>query len=255
MPLRRLTARLALSAASLATVALVAAGGPAGAAEGAAAVLGGSVAVFGISIAGLPAGELTLSHRREGFRYEAASSIRATGLVGAVARLRFEGAVAGVVGPDGRLAPERYTAFSRSTRSERDTEIRFEDGNPVHVSVVPPRSSAPDVAAQAGTLDPVSAAVTLLGDAASGEVCSERVMLFDGSRRSELAVGRAEQQDGALVCNGAYTRIEGEAHSTAAGDGSWPFRLVYLPDGNGGVRLQRIEAPTRFGRAVMERRG
>jgi hypothetical protein len=215
---------------------------------------GEAVARFAISVAGIPAGELTLSHNVAGDQYHAGSAIRATGFVGAVARLRFDGEVSGRRRADGSLEPERYTAFSRSTRSERDTEIVFENGNPVAVSVVPPRDSDPDIAAQAGTLDPVTAAVALLSDDTPERVCNERVQLFDGSRRSELAVGRPEAGSEGFVCQGRYTRLAGEAHSVSDVS-EWPFRLVFRPNGDGLMKLHRIEAPTRFGLAVMERKG
>jgi Protein of unknown function (DUF3108) len=214
----------------------------------------GKTARFAISVAGIPAGELTLSHRLDGERYEAGSEIRATGLLAAVARIKFDGSVTGRVAADGRLEPERYAAFSRSTRSERDTEIVFEHGNPVSVSVVPPRQRQVDVAAQAGTLDPVTAAFAVLRDDTPDRVCNDLVQLFDGSRRSELRVGGPEAAEDGLVCNGTYTRIEGESHSMSD-QKDWGFRLVFLPNGDGSMKLHRIEAPTRFGLAVMERRG
>lgn len=237
----------------LAGLALVIAGlptAPGGANPGGAA----ETAQFSISVAGIPAGELTLSARMGDGRYTAASRIRATGLVGAVARLRFDGEATGRVQGNGRLTPERYTARSRSTRAERETEIVFENGHPARVSVVPPRGSAPDIAAQRGTLDPVSAAAALLSDNSPERVCNARVALFDGSRRSELVIGRAENRDGALVCNGLYRRVEGEAHAVSD-QTDWPFRLVFRVNGAGLAELRRIETQTRFGMAVMERRG
>ena len=241
MPIRRLNACLGLLSL-LAGPALAAAESDEGTAR------------FAISVAGIPAGELTLTHSLSGERYRAGGEMRATGLIGAISRIRFDGDVTGRVASDGRLEPEHYTAFSRSTRSERDTEIVFEGGDPVFVSVVPPRSTTPDIAAQKGTLDPVSAAIALLRDGSPDEVCNDRVELFDGSRRSELRVGRPEEREGATVCQGSYTRLEGEAHSMSdAGD--WRFQLVFLPNGDGLLSLHRIELPTRFGLAVMERRG
>ena len=83
---------------------------------------------------------------------------------------------------------------SRRTRSrpraDRDTDIDWEDGTPVSVSVEPPRESAPDPAAQAGTLDPVSAGFAVLRDRAGRELCDTTVEVFDGSRRSRLAARR-----------------------------------------------------------------
>lgn len=231
---RALSASLVLAAALLA-------GGP---------VLA-EAARFAISIAGLPAGELTLSGGRNGATYEAGSTIRATGLLGALSRIRYEGVTTGQVARDGSLVPVRHKAQARSARSERTTEILFENGDPARVTVEPPRSRTIDPAEQAGSLDPVSAAFALLLEPDPETLCNSRVHLFDGSRRSRLEVGRAEKQNGALVCNGLYVRLSGDAH--AVDQSEWGFRLFFQAKGEG-VELQRIEAQTRFGLAVASRR-
>jgi Protein of unknown function (DUF3108) len=206
---------------------------------------------FDITIAGLPAGELTLSGAREASRYQAGSSIRATGLIGALSRLRYEGISIGHVAEDGTLVPVRHRAQSRSARSERTTEILFENGDPARVTVEPPRRRKVDLAGQAGTVDPVSAAFALLHDPSAQALCNSRIDLFDGSRRALLEVGRAEPRDGALVCNGRYVRLSGE--DLTVSDGEWGFQLFFRPNG-AEAELQRIEAQTRYGLAVARRR-
>jgi hypothetical protein len=239
MPFRRLAAGLGLALAV---------------ASGASAPLAAEPAHFDISVAGIRAGEITLSASRSGDVYHAGGRLRSTGLIGAVARLRFDGEATGRIDAAGRLVPDRYTASSRSTRSERETEIVFDNGAPVAVRVEPPRDREVDPAEQGGTIDPLSAAYALLLDTSEGAVCNRRVDLFDGSRRSQIAIGSAEDQDGAKVCNGLYTRVEGDSHSVSD-QREWPFRLVFKANGSGTLELDRIETPTRFGLAVVSRRG
>lgn len=207
---------------------------------------------FDITIAGLPAGELTLSGNRGDATYEAGSTIRATGLLGALSRLRYEGSTTGRIAPDGSLVPVRHAAQSRSTRREKATEILFENGDPAQVTINPPRRRSLDPAAQAGTIDPISAAFALLHDPSAEALCNSRIDLFDGSRRARLEVGRAEAQRGALVCNGRYIRLDGD--DLAVVDSEYGFRLFFRTEGDE-VELQRIEAPTRYGLAVVDRRG
>jgi hypothetical protein len=234
MPIRRILAGFGLIAA-------LAAGAPAAA----------QTALFDVSIAGIRAGELSLSAERNGATYEAGGRARATGLLGAVSRLRFDGTARGRVARDGSLVPENYAARSRSPRSERDTVIHFDDGRPVRVSVQPPRANQV-TPTSASAVDPVSAAYALLLDTRADSICNARMEIFDGSRRSQVLVGRAQPRDGALVCNGQYSRIEGDDHSVWQPD--WTFRLIYRHTGDGGVALERIETPTRFGTAVLTRR-
>ncbi len=122
------------------------------------------------------------------------------------------------------------------------------------VSVVPPRSSAPDPETQRGTLDPVSAGFRLLRDAPADEICDTTVDIFDGSRRSRLKLAPPAEKNGDLICAGTYARIEGEAHS-ASKQREFPFQMTFRTDDAGIARLQRIETRTQFGKAVVERRG
>ncbi len=208
--------------------------------------------VFGVTLAGLPAGEIVLSGSREGGRYEAGSRIRATGLLGALSRLRYDGATVGRIAGDGSLEPVRHLAEARSLSSERRTEILFESGDPARVTMEPPRSRQLDPADQDGTIDPVSAVFVLLLDPPADSLCNRRVEIFDGARRARLELGQAEPREGALVCNGRYVRLSGEEHAVEQSD--YGFQLFFYGDGAGGVTLGRIEAPTRYGLAVATRR-
>jgi hypothetical protein len=206
---------------------------------------------YDVTIAGLPAGELTLSGARDRTRYQAGVSLRATGLVGALSRIRYQGWSTGEVAADGTIVPVRHVAESRSARNERVTEIVFENGDPARITVEPPRSRPADPAAQAGTVDPVSAAFALLHDPSGEALCNSRINLFDGNRRSLLEVGRAQERDGGLVCNGRYARLSGDENPVT--DEETGIRLFFHP-GGGEVELQRIEVETRFGLAVARRR-
>ena len=210
-------------------------------------------AQFSFTIAGIKVGTLSLDTSQSGGDYTAKSRLDTAGVVGIFADFFFDGQASGRVDDDGRVVPVRFTATSKSPRALRHTEIDWQDGTPVSVSVEPPRSTAPEPAAQTGTLDPVSAGFRLLRDGPVDTICSVTVDVFDGSRRSRLRVGPPTAEDEGLVCEGAYARIEGEAHSIAE-QREFPFRLVYSRDG-GTARLERIEAPTNFGRAVIARQG
>jgi len=76
--------------------------------------------------------------------------------------------------------------------------------------------------------------------------------VFDGSRRSRLKLGKPVPEGAGLACAGTFARIEGEAHSMADLQ-EFPFRLVFESAGDGRYRLDRIEAPTNFGQAVIAR--
>ena len=99
----------------------------------------------------------------------------------------------------------------------------------------------------------MSAGFRLFRTAPAEAVCDATVDVFDGSRRSRLSLARPTRDGEALVCAGTFARIEGEAHSMADLR-EFPFKLVFVPNGGGLYRLERIEAPTNFGQAVLARR-
>jgi hypothetical protein len=208
---------------------------------------------FDFYVAGIRVGALTLATEQSGGRYSAAGRIDTAGVAGLL-NFFFDGQAAGSLGRDGTVVPVRYAANSKSLRAARRTEIDWQNGVPVRVSVEPPRSTAPDPAAQGGTLDPVSASFRLLRDAPADAICDTTLDVFDGSRRSRLRLTPPRQAEGGLVCDGTYARLQGEGH-TLSSRREFPFRIVFRRNGEGTAQLQRIEAPTSFGNAVIERRG
>ena len=211
-------------------------------------------AAYDFYISGIKAGELRLSSELTGDRYTAATNMAAAGVVGVFADFYFRGTSSGRLDGNGGVVPQQFVARSKSNRAERETRIDWRDGTPVEVSVEPPRESSPDPAAQSGTLDPVSALYLLMRDAPRDTICDKVVEVFDGSRRSRLTLAAPRSQGNELVCDGRFARIEGEAHSMSSPDREYPFSLVYRDVGDGNAEMHRIESPTRFGKAVVERR-
>ncbi|MEM8570844.1 MAG: DUF3108 domain-containing protein [Pseudomonadota bacterium] len=210
---------------------------------------------FEFRIAGIKAGEMRLVGMDNGDAYKAEAFGRSAGLVGVFAQFSFDGAAEGKIAADGRVVPVVFEASSTSPRDDRETRIDWEAGTPVYVSVNPPRSSAPEPSAQTGTVDPVTASFVLLRDAPTDEICRKAVDIFDGSRRSRMILGTPQEDAGRLICNGSFERLEGEANSFSA-EASYGFRVVFLedPQEEGMARLDRIEAPTDFGRAALVRK-
>jgi hypothetical protein len=220
----------------------------------AAAAAASDTATFDLAVSGVHVGTVTLRAEEADGRYAAASKITPSALVGAMTGYAFDGRSSGVIDAEGRVSPVRFAANSSSPRAKRRTEIEWDGATPTRVSVEPPRRHAPDPARVVGALDPVSAGFALLRDAAPDEICDTSLDVFDGSRRSRLSLAEPVPADGGFTCAGVYARLEGEAHTMSAG-GSYPFTLVFVPNGDGLMRLERVETRTRFGPAVIRRRG
>ena len=207
---------------------------------------------FDFSIRGIRVGSMRMEAVQDGNRYTARSRIDTAGIVGIFTDFFFDGTAKGTVASGGTLVPARFDATSKSPRAVRTTAIDWKGGVPVTVSVDPPRTTAPDPAKQGGTLDPVSAGFRLLRTVPVAEVCDTTVRVFDGSRLSQLQLAKPVASGDTLTCEGAFARVEGEAHSMTDMR-TFPFQLVFGRDGGNAV-LQRIEAPTNYGKAVLTRR-
>jgi hypothetical protein len=211
-------------------------------------------ASFDFTVAGFRIGTMAMNASQSGSSFSAAANVDATGLVGFFTSFFFHGTASGAVKRDGTVVPARFEAQSKSSRAVRQTTIEWKNGTPASVSVVPPREGGADPADQAGTLDPVSAAFRLLRDAPKASVCNTTVEMFDGSRRSRLKVAPAQAKGTILTCSGSYARMKGESLGSLDKN-AFPFTLTFAVGADGIARVQRIEAPTNFGTAVVARRG
>lgn len=209
---------------------------------------------FGFTVAGFPIGTVAMSSTTSGKSYSATADVDATGLVGFFTSFFFHGRASGTVTADGTVVPSRFEAKSKSSRAVRETTIDWKGGTPTKVSIVPPRDDSADPTEQGGTLDPVSTAFRLLRDVPKASACNVTVDMFDGSRRSRLAVGPAQAKGSTLTCKGSYTRMKGESLGTLDRT-SFPFTITFAVGADGIARVQKIEAPTNFGTAVVARKG
>ncbi|MBP7243341.1 DUF3108 domain-containing protein [Amaricoccus sp.] len=241
MPLRPL--RLAAAAAAFLAAGAATPAGVAGA------------QVYDLAISGIPIGTVTLRGEQSGKDYRATGKITPTALISALTSYSFDGVASGVVDGGGKVQPVRFSADSTSPRAARRTEIEWSGATPVKVSVVPPRKHAPDPNGVVGALDPVSASFALLRDAPVERICATSIDVFDGSRRSRLTLGEpVATGDGRFSCAGIYAQLEGEKQSFAT-EAEYPFTLIFGPGAGEMLQLERIETRTRFGPAVVTRRG
>lgn len=221
----------------------------------AAPALSAGAQVYDLAVSGIPIGAVTISSAVSGESYEATGTIVPNAFIGALTSYRFDGVARGRLTRDGRVVPVRFSANSSSPRATRRTEIEWRGETPVKVSVEPPRKFAPNPAKVVGALDPVSTAFALLRDNSADAICDVAVYMFDGSRRSRLSLAApAKAADGTYSCAGTYSQLEGEKHDFST-EAEYPFTLIFAPRGGGMLTLERIETRTRFGPAVVTRRG
>jgi hypothetical protein len=206
--------------------------------------------IYDLYLGGIRAGELTIDARVQGDRYSATSALRTAGVVGALYEASFEAETVGALAPDG-LEPRRFRADTHASGERQTVEMTYRDRAPQAVRADPAFEPKPwqiEPGDQAGTLDPISAALTALAPAPAGEVCDRSVDIYDGRRRYAIDLGAPEADGGRIRCPGLYRRVAGykpkELKETIA------FNLWFEERRDGLAHVVRLASESMLGLAV-----
>jgi len=189
---------------------------------------------FQVRLAGLPVGELVLAVNENGQAYAASGLLRTTGLVGLLAKVRFEMRARG----RGQLPdPVAVTSYSE----DLDTGYR---------------ASQVNLAFGGGDrrVDPLTAILAGLVDRAPGTGCHFDRATWDGVRSMRVTIGAGGAADGnALVCSGVAIRLSGYSAEEMAEAVRFPF-TVRFADAGDALQATRADIRTIHGPVTLVRR-
>ncbi|MFC7703971.1 DUF3108 domain-containing protein [Plastorhodobacter daqingensis] len=212
-------------------------------------------AAFDLNILGLRAGTFVYSAVERDGQYAVNGRMESAGIIGAMRKIRYDAAVRGIVS-NNRFVPVSYEGSSDTGRRQSASAMEFRNGVPQVMSYSPPREpDARDVdpSTQAGTVDPLTALFAALRDIPEAQACTHRIAIFDGRRRSEVAIGNRREADGRVTCTGEYRRVAGYSEREMSERQTFPFRITYsLSDDI--ARVQEVTMDSVYGRAVLRRR-
>ena len=167
--------------------------------------------IYDLYLGGIRAGELAIDATFQGDRYSASSVMRTAGIVGAIYKASFEAETEGRLAPGG-LEPQRFRAVGRMWSEAQEVEMTYRGAAPAAVHAEPAFDPKPwqiEPTDQAGTLDPISAALTALAPAPAGSICNRSVEIYDGRRRYAVDVGAPEADGERIRCPAQYRRVAG----------------------------------------------
>ncbi len=212
--------------------------------------------VYDLSIRGLHAATISLDTDAVQGGYKAAGEISPAGLVGVFFDFRFRGNAEGAR-QGAMLLPTVYYGSHVIRDRVRHTTIRYDGDSPAEVAVTPaakPRPYDVDPLAQSGAVDPVTAAAELLADRPAEQACARTVQVFDGRRRSVIAVATPRPVDDRMIaCDGVYSRLAGYSEKELQKQRSFPF-VMYLELKEGMARVVRFQTESIYGTAAAVRR-
>ena len=213
--------------------------------------------VFDVVLKGITAGELVIDGKIVGNSYGAKGRMQTTGLAGAIKKIRYDASADGSFA-QGRFTPRAVEVAARRGDDRSRNTVIYNGGTPVSVVHEPPRKPRPtDVnpARQSGTIDPLTALYAVLRDVPPAEACQLSVTMFDGTKRSQVALSSPQANGDGVVCTGEYRRLEGFSEKDMAEKSRFPFTLTYAPTADGTrLRVVEISTDTILGKGRLKRR-
>ncbi len=212
-------------------------------------------ATYDVRLLGLRVGKMQFAARETTNAYAVAALFGSTG-IGRIVDSGFDMSSQGRIGPDG-LRPQAYDEQIDTGSRSSTVSLRYAGGVPriTGGSVAAEVAADPDAldaASEGGTVDPLTALWGVLRDRPSQGLCSYDVTIFDGQRRSRIAMtGRSDAGD-RTTCTGAYTRLAGFSASEMARQSNYPFTVTYAPAGPL-MRAEALSVKSGYGIASMTR--
>ena len=224
-----------------------------------ASIAGADTAKFDITVAGVRAGSMTIKSEENGGIYKVNASARSSGIAAAFMDLWADGAVNGRVSGN-KYRPSVFVEQVKGRKGLKKRTFKYNANGVPSITHDPARKPGKrrdyhaSPSAQAGTLDPLTAAYAILRNRPASTTCDLDINLFDGERRSRLRFVKSEPKKGGLLCHGIYTRVDGFSPKERKEKQDWPFQVTYAAPRNGTMQVDLVRIPTTFGSVLFRRK-
>lgn len=221
-------------------------------------------AAYDFYIGGLAIAEISFNGTVGTVSYDAQSVVETRGMLEVLVSGRVVAQATGYRHTMGHLAPDEYTTKYRAQDEARMVKLAY-DGEVADVTIEPPVPSKPyDTTAEAhpNTLDPVTAAVTMMTPKVDEDLCNRTIPVFDGKRRYDIILlplnkrpksQKAPPPTWALPtthCFGVYERIAGFEAKLQNEQRYFPFDIWFENDETSVHRIVRLAGKTKLGFAI-----
>lgn len=210
--------------------------------------------VYDLYIAGFKAGEFTTDVRLNGDSYKGTAKIRPTGLLKAVAKVRFDASSHGRV-QGRRLIPKSYDETTVGPDRISTVKLKFANNLPQIVAMTTNSGSEiPPATPPKGSVDMMAMIIELGRSVGPENLCRQKYTLFDGQRTIKVAIAKPAFAKTGATCVGVYKRLAGFSPRELKRGDTLKFTLKYGKTSDGLFRLSSFETGTHFGRAKAIRR-
>lgn len=205
---------------------------------------------FDVRYGPLRAARVLVDARQDARSYSIRGQAQSTGIVGLIRDFHFDLAADGARVGDA-YRPAFFIGDIDTGWHETRVEMQYPGGVPRVLTLAPEEPVEHwtlDPTRQAGTLDPLSALLTLIRPRPRDELCGVTVETFDGRRRGRVSLAEPVEDRGALVCAGLYRRLAGFSPEDMADYDRMPFTVVFEQSDAGSWHLTRAVTQTPYGR-------
>lgn len=216
----------------------------------------GADSTFVIGLRGFTVGSFQLSSQSKGNTYAVAADIKDAGLLSVFRSFFYRASARGAL-KGNRVIPRQYRETADTGRRQSEVVLDYVDGAPrvtSYASTTPPGPDAPDPASQSGTLDPASVLFAVFREMPRAAACNTEIFIYDGMRRSRLALGKPRPEGDGLRCAGEYRRLQGFTPKELSRNVAFPLELTLSPVAGGKVRVTHVEITSSYGLATLDRR-
>jgi hypothetical protein len=211
---------------------------------------------FDVTLKGLRAATLSFAGEQNGDAYAVTGKLESRGLAAMVRKVRYDATARGSA-RGGKYVPAAYSEKADTGKRKSASVMEYRRGVPQVKSYDPPRDPRPDdldAAKQGGTVDPLTALYATLRDVDAGQECKVALQMFDGRRRSQIALSGRKAEGDRVTCRGEYRRVAGFSAEDMAEKTRFPFVLTYAPHEAGRMRVVTVTTETLYGTATLTRR-
>jgi hypothetical protein len=215
-------------------------------------------------IGGLSIAEITLNGAIGALEYSANSTVETRGILEFLVSTRMKASAKGYRHTKGYLAPDVYQTDYTTRSQAREVNISY-TGEVADVSIKPAEPVKPyDIRAidHPGTLDPVTAAVTMMNPRNPEDLCNRSIPVFDGKRRYDIVLLPLSQRpegksapppswDAPTIrCFGVYERIAGFEGELQNEQRYFPFDIWFEESADRYHKIVRLAGRTKIGFAI-----
>ena len=207
---------------------------------------------YNVYVSGLKVGEFNYAVNEKGSDYSLRALMRSTGIVGALAKYRYEGLSMGRK-KQGRFFPQKYSENSDTGKRKSNKEMVYYNGVPNLTQTEERKEYWLDPKTQKNTVDPLSAIYGLLSDQPLNTPCKQNITVYDGARRYAIKLVSSQIEEDEMYCKGIFTRLGGYSKKELKKGIEFPFELQFSKKGNI-FRIDRFVMSTLLGRASFVRK-